>query len=315
VWWGPPDEAPYDGWAIPGGWFYGIIPQPYTAHYFRFYGKPSLDVNILANDFAGTLAYSGTYEWYSGAEAWAWKSFHQTFDIPAGGATLEFMTFYDIEENWDYGYVEVYDQDDDEWYTLDAAGTVNYVSHPQDSPNTPDGREPFDYEAAGRWHAFTGYSGGWIPVTMDLSLFAGHTIELYFVLWQDGAFTLQNMYVDDISIPEIGFFDDVEAGEADWTAGGEGWTGGWVVSDGKQYNHWGVTAADVKGANPDRYPEGPLGKLHSVRHMMATTIDPLTQFGTLKVPATPAKSGRVQVAVVSNHADHILPSDYLFWVS
>ena len=45
---------------------------------------------------------------------------------------------------------------------------------------------------------------------MDLTPFAGHTIDLYFTTWQDGAFTLQMMYVDDISIPEIGFSDDVE---------------------------------------------------------------------------------------------------------
>ena len=41
---------------------------------------------------------------------------------------------------------------------------------------------------------------------MDLTPFADHTIDLYFTTWQDGAFTLQMMYVDDISIPEIGFF-------------------------------------------------------------------------------------------------------------
>jgi len=35
---------------------------------------------------------------------------------------------------------------------------------------------------------------------MDLSQFAGHTITVYFRTWQDGAFTLQMMYVDDIVI-------------------------------------------------------------------------------------------------------------------
>jgi len=53
---------------------------------------------------------------------------------------------------------------------------------------------------------------------MDLSPFAGHAIDLYFTTWQDGAFTLQMMYVDDIAIPEIGFFDDVEAGEDGWVS-------------------------------------------------------------------------------------------------
>jgi GTP-dependent phosphoenolpyruvate carboxykinase len=73
------------------------------------------------------------------------------------------------------------------------------------------------------------------PDPMDLAPFAGYTIELYFRTWQDGAFTLQMMYVDDISIPEIGFFDDVEAGED-----------GWYVTDGIQENGLGVVTVDTK---------------------------------------------------------------------
>jgi immune inhibitor A len=69
-------------------------------------------------------------------------TFFQTFDIPVTGATLNFQTFYDIEEDWDYGYVEVYDHDTGTWTTLDAPGTVNYVAHGQDNPNTPAEREP-----------------------------------------------------------------------------------------------------------------------------------------------------------------------------
>lgn len=308
-WWGSPDGAPL---AVSSDWFLGIEPQPYTAHYFRFTNDEKVSVAIDGDDFAGTAAYSGTYEWYSGAEAWAWRSFYQSFDIPAGGATLNFYTFYDIEEDWDYGYVEVYDQDTGEWYTLDAAGTVDSVAHPQDNPNTPAGREPADYEAASRWHAFTGNSGGWIPVSMDLAPFAGHTIDLYFTTWQDGAFTLQMMYVDDISISEISelvFSDDVESGEDGWTAAG------WSVSDGKFANGFGVTTIDTKWVPAARYPE-PAGnnamELHSIRHM---TVDLVTQSGEDMLPATELSSERVQVAVVSNHADHILTSHYEFEVN
>ncbi|MDY7080534.1 MAG: hypothetical protein SXV54_26945, partial [Chloroflexota bacterium] len=134
MWWGPPDETPF---GVPSYWFFGIEPQPYTAHYFRFNNDGAADVFIDGDDFAGTLAHSGSYEWYSDAEAWAWRSFYQSFDIPAGGATLDFYTFYEIEDDWDYGYVEVYDHDTGEWYTLDAPGTVDYVAHGQDNPNTP----------------------------------------------------------------------------------------------------------------------------------------------------------------------------------
>ncbi|MFX1326531.1 MAG: hypothetical protein ACFE91_00105 [Promethearchaeota archaeon] len=304
VWWGPPVPSPF---GVGSDWFYGIEPQPYTAHYIRFNNRKAATLYIDGDDFSGTTAYSGTYEWYSDAQAWAWRSFYQSFDIPATGATLNFMTFFEIEGDWDYGYVEVYDQDTGEWYTLDAPGTVDYVAHAQDNPNCPDGREPTDYEAALRWYAFTGYSGGWIPVSMDLTPFAGHTIDVYFTLWQDGAFTLQNMYVDDISIPEIGFVDDVEAGEDGWTSTG------WYVTDGIQENSISVTLIDTKWVSPDRYPESVNNAmtLHGIWHM---TVDPATQMGMMKIHATPAKSGRVAVAIISNRAGHILSSHYDFMV-
>jgi len=305
VWWGPPDDAPF---AVPSDWFYGIEPQPYTAHYFRYFNNKAATVYIDGDDFAGTIPNSGTYEWYSGADAWAWRSFYQTFDIPVGGATLEFYTFYEIEEDWDYGYVEVYDQDTGEWYTLDAPGTVDYVAHGQDNPNTPDEREPTAYETGGRWHGFTGYSGGWVPISMDLTPFAEHTIDLYFTSWQDGAFTLQMMYVDDIAIPEIGFFDDVEAGEDGWSSTG------WYVTDGILDNGFGVATMDTKWVPTARYPEPADNSAMELHSVSTLVVDPDTQMGTDQVAATTMKSGRVKVSIVANHANHILTSHYEFSV-
>jgi hypothetical protein len=305
-WWGTPAQAPF---GISSDFLADAEPQPYTAHYYTFNNKKAANVSIDGDDFAGTLPYEGTSEWYSGAEAWAWRSFYQTFNIPAGGATLNFYTFYDIEEDWDYGYVEVHDLTTGEWYTLDAAGTVNNVAHAQDNPNTSAGREPSDYQTAGRWHAFTGYSGGWIPVSMDLDPFAGHAIELYFTTWQDGAFTLQMMYVDNIAIPELGFSDGVEGGEAGWTSTG------WYVTDGILDNGFGVVALDTKWIPSARYPL-PAGNNASLLHgLNYLTVNPATQTGSVSVSSTPANFGRVKVAIVTNHADHILTSHYDFWVN
>lgn len=308
-WMAPFEVASYD-------WFGD--PQPYTAHYFRYNNGLASTAYIDGADFAGTLPHSGASEWYSGAGTWTWRNFHRAFSIPSTGATLNFWTFYEIEEDWDYGYVEVHDLTDDTWTTLPGLGTVNTLSHPQDNPNTPDGFEPEDYCQpdpanppaclSNRWNAFTGYSGGWYQESMDLSPFAGHDIELYFRTWQDGAFTLQMMYVDDISIPEIGFFDDVESGANGWTADG------WTITNGKFDNGYGVVTVDTKWVPAARYPE-PAGNNAMELHSTSTlTVDPATQAGTDRVSATPADSGRIKVSIVSNHADHILFSDYLFGV-
>ena len=280
------------------GWQFAVWgdPLPYTAQYFMFNSKKSATVWLDGQDFAGVPAFSGNYEWYSGDLAWAWRSFYQTFDVPGTGATLSFMTNFDIEEDWDYGYVEVHDLDTDEWYTLADVngGTVTTDPFAQDNPNVPDGREPRDYVAAGRWNAFTGSSHGWAEAEMDLTPFAGHSIELHFRLWQDGAFTLLNMYIDDISIPEIGFFDDVEAGEDGWI------TDGWEVTTGLFANGWDMTVFDFKEKNHGME----MGDLWEM------DVDFGTQSGIVEVSATPYKSGRMSVAVVANHANHIIANYY-----
>ncbi|MCD4766545.1 MAG: immune inhibitor A [Methanosarcinales archaeon] len=302
VWVGDPLEVPF---VYPISIFDN--PQPYTAHYHRFGGQPTLRTALDGDDTTGTPAYNGTYEWYSDAEAWAWHSFNQTFDIPTGGATLNFYTFYEIEEDWDYGYVEVYDHNTDEWYTLNATGTVDYVAYAQDNPNVPAGREPSDYEANDRWHAFTGNCNDWISVSMNLTPFAGHTIDIYFRTWQDGAFTLQMMYVDDISIPEIGFFDDVEAGEDGWMADG------WYRTNGILSNNWQATLIESRWQPTDRYPQAESWHARKLLDETRMTMDSDTQSGEITgITTTPVKSRRTQVLIVSNRLDHILPSDY--WV-
>jgi len=280
------------------GWQFAVYgdPLPYTAQYFRFNSRKATEVWMDGQDFAGIEPYSGSYEWYSGDLAWAYRSFYQTFDIPVTGASLNFMTAYDIELDWDYGYVEVHDLTTDEWYTLEDlnGNTIDTDPEGQTNPNCPAGRNPKDYVADGEWHAFTGNSHGWVEVSMDLTPFAGDTIELHFRLWQDGAFTLVNMFVDDISIPELGFFDDVEAGEDGWS------TDGWTVSIGLWDNGWDMTVFDFK----EKRNGMELGGIWEM------DVDFATQSGTVTVPATPYKSGRMSVAVCANHADHILANYY-----
>lgn len=291
--WGEPIfEADF---GLTSAWWDPAGVQPYVAHYYRFTNRLA-KIRFDASDFSGTLPSSPSYEWYSGANAWAWRSFHQTFDIPDSGATLNFMTFYEIEDYWDFGYVEVYDYDTDEYTTLEAPGiTVSVDPYAQDNPNVPAGREPRDYLAAGKWHAFTTSSGGWIPVSMDLSPFAGHQIELHFRLWQDGAFTLQNMYVDDISIPELSFSDDVESGEGNWE------TDGWYITDGIWDNDYEMTILTV------RYGLTGIDYLWE-SHMY---IRYATQSGRTTIERT---YNNFHVAIISNRADHILTSGYEFSV-
>ena len=172
-------------------------------------------------------AHSGVHCWYSDGTSNSWSSFYRTFSIPETGATLKFWNYYEIEADWDYGYVEAHDLNTDEWYTLPGLATISTLPARQDNPNCPPEYEPTAYYDTGRWNAFTGFSHILYEEEMDLTPFAGHTIELDFTYWTDIYVLERGWYVDDIAIPEIGFFDNVE-GE-----GGDGWNvfGGWYVNN------------------------------------------------------------------------------------
>lgn len=131
------------------GWQFAVYgdPLPYTAQYFRFNSAEEAEVWLDGSDTATVEPHSGSYEWHSGNLAWAWRSFNQTFDIPDTGATLNFWTSYDIEVDWDYGYVEVYDHYTGLWTTLeDTTGyTTDELVYAQQNPNCPDDQEPSYY--------------------------------------------------------------------------------------------------------------------------------------------------------------------------
>ena len=279
---------------------------PYVVNYVEFYnGAPELNVYFDGDDYCGVPAYSGTYEWYSDGTPYSWFRLGQTFDIPATGATLKFWSYFEIEGNWDYGYVEVYDVDADEWYTLPGLGTVSTLPNPQDNPNCPGDVEPTAYLAAGRWNAFTGYSPGWYQEEMDLSIFSGDTIELYFTYWTD-PYTLElGWYVDDIEIPEIGFFDDVESGLGDWTV-----NAGWYITDGVVMNDFKVNFIETLDLANKK------GGIRTIHHISPMELDDGTEEGSelLYVVETDTAISGPAVMVAANQPgyEHTFGTFYYF---
>ncbi|MHA2282301.1 MAG: hypothetical protein ACXAC5_15770 [Promethearchaeota archaeon] len=229
------DTYPTNGYNYPYG-----FSLPYVVNYVEFFNDDVLPLNLQFDgaDYSGVVPYSGSYEWYSDGTAYSWFRLGQAFSIPEGGATLKFWTYFEIESDWDYGYVEVHDLNTDEWYTLSGQETISGLpnSYSEDNPNCPDDFEPTAYFDAGRWNAFTGFSHDWYQEEMDLSMFEGHEIEIYFTYWSDPFVLELGWYIDDIEISEIGFFDDVESGEDGWTV-----NAGWYVTDGVVLNDFEVS--------------------------------------------------------------------------
>jgi immune inhibitor A len=105
-------------------------------------------------------------------------------------ATLRYRLWYDIEKDYDYGYVEASTDGGKTWSTLPG----------QHSTRTNPNGANFGF-------AYTGSSHGWHDESIDLSRFAGRQIELRLEYVTDDVYTGQGMVVKNISIPEIGFHD------------------------------------------------------------------------------------------------------------
>jgi len=145
-------------------------------------------------DFTIGDPYAGSYFYHSGAGNNLDNNMTRPITLGAGPITLSFQARYHIEACWDYAYVEV---------STDGGATFNSIPT---SASTADNENGQNFG-----NGITGTSGSpkvcdtfftpvWVPVTADLSAYAGQTIQLRFRYWTDGAVVGQGFGVDDIAI-------------------------------------------------------------------------------------------------------------------
>jgi hypothetical protein len=154
--------------------------------------------------------HSGDYAFWSNKSDESDTTLTQTFDLTdhTGPLTLEYWTWYDIENGWDYAYLEA-STDGEHWQTLET---------PSSTLMNPQGN---NYG----W-GYTGSSGRkstprWIMQSVDLSQFSGQSLTLRFEYITDSNVTGEGFLLDDISIPEIGYRSDFEQDTGGWQA--DGW--------------------------------------------------------------------------------------------
>ncbi|NJN95121.1 MAG: hypothetical protein HC875_13950 [Anaerolineales bacterium] len=162
----------------------------------------STEVKVVDND-----AYSGQYQWYSLRGDDSNTRLTRAFDLrPVTSATLNYATWYDIETDWDYAYVEI---------STDGGETWTILTTPHSATTNPSGN------AYGT--GYTGISGdgpAWIEESLDISAYAGQEVLIRFEYVTDDAVNRPGWTIDDINIPEIDFADDVESGVNGWQAEG-----------------------------------------------------------------------------------------------
>jgi hypothetical protein len=151
-----------------------------------------------------TEVHSGDFAFWSNKGDESDMTLTREFDLSgvSGPVELSYWTWYDIEEDWDYVFLEV-STDGETWEIL----------------TTPSGT---DYNPSGNSYGwgYTGVTTDWIQETVDLSDYAGQNIFVRFEYITDAAINGQGLLFDDISIDAINYQEDFEAGDGGWEAAG-----------------------------------------------------------------------------------------------
>ena len=184
--------------------------KQYGAHYLRincsgdynFIFEGSLVTNLLPVD-----PYSGDFAFWSNKGDEANMTLTRLFDLreTSGPLTLSYWTWYDLEEDYDYVYLAA-SADGEIWEILTT---------PRGTDEDPSGNSyGWGYNGA------SGSGPEWVNETVDISRYAGSEVYLRFEYVTDAAVHAEGFLLDDISLPEIGYFSDFEQDDGGWQ--GEG---------------------------------------------------------------------------------------------
>jgi len=116
-------------------------------------------------------------------------------------ATLKFDNYILIEEQWDFGIVQISTDGGETWESLANNNTRSDIveeGYPAIKDNLP---------------GFTGYYDDWVNESFDLTPYAGQEILINFNYMTDWGYNDPGWYIDNIEIPEIGYYNDCSSTE------------------------------------------------------------------------------------------------------
>ena len=146
----------------------------------------------------------GDYCWWGNKGDSIDSTLTTTVDLSnVASANLHFKIWYSIEESWDYAYVAISLNNGDTWATVNSTSS---------SSADPLGR--------GYGPGYTGDSGGWLSEAVNLTPYAGNEIWLRFEYITDESRHDIGLCIDDISIPELDFFDSMDTTDSVWLSRG-----------------------------------------------------------------------------------------------
>ena len=193
----------------------------YGADYIELRGQPvlnSAEVGDLVLTFTGSTEvklvpndpHSEKRLWWSNRGDSSNMTLTRAFDLTGlSQATLKAWLWYDIEEDWDYAYIEVSTNGGQTWDILTGQHTTD---------SNPNGNS-FGQAYTGKSRGAADEVADWVEEEMDLTPYVGQEILLRFEYVTDGAVNQAGFCVDDIAIPELGYLYDAET-DGEWIAEG-----------------------------------------------------------------------------------------------
>ncbi|MFZ1398727.1 MAG: hypothetical protein WAS33_17605, partial [Candidatus Promineifilaceae bacterium] len=183
----------------------------YAADYYQLSGNGSATLNFTGSNHVPlieVLPLSGEHMWLANRANYSNMHLTREFDLSSvSSATLAYAVFHDIEVGYDFAYVSLSTDGGTTWQGL-TANNMQGLSVSDD---------PADAAYTDRF--YTDRSNGWVQESIDLSAYAGQTVQLRFEYVTDPILTFGGIAFDNIAIPEIGFYDSAENDEG-WQAEG-----------------------------------------------------------------------------------------------
>lgn len=211
---------------------YPDAPQAYPTETFRDcpegnqlrsvnqYGVDYIQINCPGEhviEFSGTQQtrllpdsaqpYSGDFAFWTNKGDNSDMTLTRKFDFTdvSGPLTFTYWTWYDIETNYDYAYL-LSSSNGEDWEIF--------------QPPSATSADPTGNNYGWGYNDLSGDGPVWIQESVDISHLAGEQAQLRFEYITDTAINGEGLLVDDIAIPETGYFEDFEGENSGWQAGG-----------------------------------------------------------------------------------------------
>lgn len=151
-----------------------------------------------------TSPHSGNYVFWSNRGDESDMTLTREFDFTGVDApiNLSFEMWHDLETDYDYVFLEA-STDGETWQII----------------NTPSGTDEDPSGNSYGW-GWNGQTDGWVTEEVDLSQFAGQTVQIRFEYITDAAINGEGFLLDDVRVDAIDYTSDFEADDGGWQ--GEG---------------------------------------------------------------------------------------------